>query len=116
MVLYGRNIQPIWDRSCALAGCHSPPALQGGQDLTAGRSYSDLVGVRSTQQPKLRRVVPGDPDMSYLVRKIENGPEITGTIMPQGCDSGTPLGGAVCLSAGDMAAIRKWIEECAQNN
>jgi len=35
--------------------------------------------------------------------------------MPQGCP-GTPAGGAVCLSADDIAAIRTWVTECAQNN
>jgi hypothetical protein len=115
-VLFARNIQPIFDRSCAVAGCHTPPANQGGLDLTSSRSYGNLVGVASTQQNKLKRVVPGDPDKSYVVRKIEGGPGITGTIMPQGCDAGIGLNGAACLSAGDMEAIRQWIKECAQNN
>jgi hypothetical protein len=115
-VLFGANIQPIFDRSCAVAGCHSPPSSQAGLDLVAGRSFGETVGVRSTQLPSARLVVAGRPDDSYLVRKIEGGPNIAGELMPLRCAFGTPLNGAVCLSEGDMTAIRQWVTECAQNN
>jgi hypothetical protein len=114
-VSFAGNIQPIFDRSCALGGCHSGPAPTGGQDLTAGHSYKQSVNVRSTQQPKLKRVLPGNPDDSYMVRKIRGGPNISGVMMPQGCP-GAPLNGAQCLSADDIAAIVQWVTECAPNN
>src|SRR5262245_64445845 len=46
-------------------------------------------------RPGLLIVKPGDPDASYLVRKIEGTRGISGLQMPQGCP-GTPSGGAVC--------------------
>ena len=67
------------------------------------------------QKPNARQVVPGRPDDSYLLQKIEGTPGIVGVIMPQGCP-GAPLGGARCLTADEMAAIRTWISECAPNN
>jgi hypothetical protein len=85
-------------------------------DLTAGRSYGELINGRSTQMRNRRLVVPGKPDESYLVRKIEGGPNIAGELMPLRCEFGTPLNGAVCLTAGEMAAIRQWVLECAQND
>ena len=78
-------------------------------------SYGATVNVPSTQQPQVLLVKPGDADDSYLVRKIEGAPGISGLQMPQGCP-GTPFGGAVCLSADEITAIRTWITECAQNN
>jgi len=114
-VSFATNIQPIFNRSCALAGCHVGPVPTGGQDLTAGVAYSQSVNVASTQQPRLKRVKPGDPANSYLVRKIQGGPNISGVLMPQGCP-GAPLNGAQCLSPDDIAAIVQWIVECAQNN
>ena len=50
--------------------------------------------------PALLRVNPGNPDESYLVRKIEGGPDIAGGQMPLG---GTPL------SEGLIGMVRGWI-------
>jgi hypothetical protein len=114
-VSFSSNIQPIFNRSCAVAAsCHAGPG-SADLDLTAGVAYGQTVNVPSTQQKNLKRVNPGNPENSYLVRKIQNGPNISGTIMPQGCPA-TPLSGAQCLSADDMDAIVQWITECAPNN
>jgi hypothetical protein len=67
------------------------------------------------QKPDARQIVPGRLDQSYLLQKIEAAPGIVGVPMPQGCP-GAPLGGARCLTGDEMAAIRTWITECAQNN
>lgn len=69
----------IFDLFCI--GCHPPNA---GLDLERGNSHGNLVNVPSTQQPALVRVKPGDPDASYLYRKITGGPGISGSRMPQG--------------------------------
>jgi hypothetical protein len=41
-VSYSSDLQPLWDKNCALSGCHVP----GGQVpyLTADVSYDQLVG------------------------------------------------------------------------
>jgi hypothetical protein len=116
-ISYSQNIQPIYNRSCALAGCHTGPVAAGSLDLTAGKSYRQTVNVPSSQQPKLKRIAPGNPTNSYLVRKIGGAPgtSFSGVLMPQGCP-GTPLNGAQCLSADDIAAIVQWVTECAPNN
>ncbi len=44
-----------------------------GLDLRAGASYSDLVSVSAQSEPILR-VIPGNPDGSYLVMKLEGPP------------------------------------------
>jgi hypothetical protein len=111
-ICFATNIQPIFDRSCAQAGCHSGAVPAQALDLSAGRSLQQIVGVKSTEVLRLFRVKPGAPDQSYLVQKIENAPGIAGVLMPQGCP-GNPLQGAQCLSADDVAAIRTWITECA---
>jgi hypothetical protein len=110
-----RNVQPIYDRSCALSGCHLPPTLNGGLDLSASRSYSQTVRVSSQQIPRIKRVKPADPDNSYLFQKIIGTPGIAGVLMPQGCP-GTPLNGATCLTPDEKDAIRTWILECAPKN
>jgi hypothetical protein len=59
--------------------------------------------VPSTEVPAILRVVPGNPDDSYLVQKIE-GTASVGAQMP--------LGGPE-LSDDEIAAIRQWITDGA---
>jgi hypothetical protein len=113
-VSFANNIQPIYNRSCALAGCHIPPVLNAGLNLAPGAAYGDTVNVNSTQRPNLKRIKPGDPANSYLLRKV-TGQNISGVLMPQGCP-GTPLNGAQCLTPDEIDAIQTWILECAPNN
>ena len=111
-VSFNGNIQPIFNQSCATTSqCH---AVNGAQDLdlSQGHSIQNTVNVKSTEQPKLLRIKPGDPDVSYLYQKIIGAPTISGILMPQGCP-GTPLGGAVCLDNNQISAINQWIVECA---
>lgn len=98
----------IFTPTCS--GCHTG----GGSSLPSSMNLSDaaathaaLVGVASTEQPALQRVTAGDPDASYLVRKLEGGPSITGARMPLG---GAPLDAAL------IANVRAWITAGAPNN
>jgi hypothetical protein len=113
-VSFANNIQPIYARSCALAGCHVPPVLNAGLDLSPAVAYAETVRVKSTQRTNEDRIRPGDPDRSYLFRKL-TGDDITGVLMPQGCP-GSPLNGAQCLTPDEIEAIRTWILECAPQN
>jgi hypothetical protein len=116
-IFLSRNIQPIFNVSCATsAACHVGALAAADLDLSAGASWDQIVNVRSSEQPRVFRVLPGEPDDSYLVQKIEDAPTIEGQPMPLGCDVGVPQGGAVCLEADDIAAIRMWITECAPDN
>ena len=97
----------IFDASCV--GCHTSQGRSpaGGLDLRAEVSYGNLVNVASQGKPSAVRVVPGSPAGSYLIHKLEGGPDIVGSRMPFG---GTPL------TPGQIAVIRQWIESGAQNN
>jgi hypothetical protein len=87
--------------------CHIGASAPEGLQLDAAHSYNLLVGVPSNEQPSLLRVKPGDPDNSYVVRKIE-GPSagITGAQMPY---METPLPQAT------IDAIRQWVTNGAPN-
>ncbi len=106
-VSFAAVVQPIFDQSCALAGCHSSGSAAGGLVLAAGSAINNIVGVPSSQQPALNRVASGDPENSYLVRKIEGTSGISGGRMPL---NRSPL------SAAQIASIRTWITEGAENN
>ena len=104
--LFGTIQETIFTPACATSGCHSGPGAPDGLDLSAGSAYADIVNVASVQMPNLRRIRPGNPDASYLVRKIE-GIGIVANRMPLG---GPPL------SAQQIDLIRQWVTEGAENN
>jgi hypothetical protein len=73
---------------------------------STANSYAALVNVASLQVA-LDRVEPGNPDDSYLIRKLEGGPGITGVRMPQG---------GPFLDQATIDTIRQWIADGAPNN
>jgi mono/diheme cytochrome c family protein len=87
--------------------CHVPGGTGSFMILdTAEHSYQSLVDVPSLEEPSLDRVEPGDPELSYIVHKIEGRPTIQGDPMPPPPESR--------LDADQIAAIRAWIENGAE--
>lgn len=88
--------------------CHHGALAPQGLHLDATQtSYANLVNVASQEQPQLKRVLPGNPDDSYIVHKIE-GTQESGNQMPNGCPSSEP-----CLDHDTIAVIRQWIADGA---
>ena len=65
-VSYRRDVQPLFDAKCVT--CH--PVAYPYLDLRPGRSYRQLVGVVSPLSPAFERVLPGRPDLSYLLTHL----------------------------------------------
>jgi hypothetical protein len=86
------------------AGGRNPPQ---GLSLEPAVAYNNLVSVPSRQKPTLMRVVPGDPDASYLIHKLEGRADIVGTPMPRG---------DVRLTEGQILVIKRWIALGARND
>jgi hypothetical protein len=89
--------------SCHVAGGPAAFLL-----LTEGVSYNNLVNRTSGAKPGAIRVIPGDPDNSYLVQKLEGAPGIVGQRMPR---TSGPF-----LTSGQVSIIRRWIELGANND
>src|SRR5215475_757058 len=51
--------------------CHIGASAPEGLQLDADHSYALLVGVASNEQPLVKRVEAGDPDSSYIIRKLQ---------------------------------------------
>jgi hypothetical protein len=62
-VSFTADVQPIFDRKCV--ACH--PVSYPYLDLREGRSYDDLVRVTAATAPAFERVLPGRPELSYLL-------------------------------------------------
>ena len=88
--------------NCAVSGCHVGSNPPEGLDLSAGKSYDNLVSVAS-QQSSLLLVDPGISSDSWIIKKVT----ADGTsLMPPG----SPLSAAV------VDSIKKWIDEGADND
>jgi uncharacterized protein (TIGR03118 family) len=84
-------------------GCHSGGGggLPGSMNLSStAATYNALVNVASEQVGSLSRVQPGNPDVSYLVRKLE-GTQTVGERMPQG---------GPFLNQATINQVRSWIQ------
>jgi len=88
------------------AECHAGASPRAGLDLSEGQAYGNIVEVASGQVPELFRIDPGNPDDSYLVRKIEGTNSVGGRM---------PLDGPF-LDQETIDTIRQWVSEGARNN
>lgn len=96
--------QNIFNRKCAIPGCHTGSAPGGNLNLSAGAAYNNLINVNSSYGPP--RVAPGDLDNSVLYQKITGNSQF---------GSRMPLGGSA-LSQEEIKAIADWILAGAPNN
>lgn len=94
----------------ACINCHTDQGRtpSAGLVLREGASFNAVVGVPSRNKPGETLVVPGNPDASYIVRKLEGGPDIVGERMPR---TGGPY-----LTSGQMLVLRRWIQQGAKND
>jgi hypothetical protein len=94
----------------ACVNCHTNVGRtpSGGMNLTHAVAYDQIVNVPSSRKAGAIRVVPGDPEKSYLVHKIEGLPDIVGLRMPF---SGPPF-----LTDGQILILKRWIELGAPRN
>jgi hypothetical protein len=104
---YSADIQTVWNTVPGCAGCHG---ASGGLSLGQGVSYGNLVNVIGIGFvcSSLKRVAPGDPDNSVLIRKMEG--TACGNRMPRG--NGTYFD----LNPGLVIRVRSWILAGAAND
>ena len=62
-VSFRADVQPILDAKCV--SCH--PASYPYLDLRAGRAWAQLVRVPAATASAYERVIPGNPELSYLL-------------------------------------------------
>jgi hypothetical protein len=93
-VSFSREIQPIFDRKCT--ACH--PVSYPYLDLRRGRAYDELVRVPAKTAPAFERVLPGRPELSYLLTHPPD-PSLEGLLSPA-----------------EREAIAAWIRKGARNN
>jgi hypothetical protein len=91
---FSSDVQPIFDAKCT--SCH--PVSYPYLDLRRGHSYGDLVRVSAATRPAFERVLPGRPELSYLLIHPPD-PSLRGL-----------------LGAEDRKTIAAWIQAGASND
>ena len=100
-VSFSNKIQPLFNSQCT-GSCHGS---NGGLSLAAGSSYTNLVNIQAQSScVSLKRVLPNDAANSVLYKKVSG--TTCGEQMPQGSS----------LNASDIALIKDWINQGANNN
>src|SRR6267378_3245921 len=83
----------VFNVNCAVSGCHGGAGAQQGLRLDPGFSAGNLI-----------RVVPGDPDASFLIQKLQGADGLLGERMPDG---------GPYLTTAKINVIRQWIQDGA---
>jgi len=96
----------IFDHHC-VTDCHEATSPAANLRLNPGKSHENLVNVASKQVTSQVRVIPGNADRSYLVRKLEGGPGIVGDQMPRL---------APARPQAEIDQVRVWITRGAPND
>lgn len=88
-------------KTCARSGCHSGASPAAGMDLSSAvQVYANWVNVMQTASSTCGltfRVVPGNPDGSVVIHRLE------GT-----CESQMPIGGPF-LTGDELSQFRQWV-------
>jgi len=79
----------------------------GGMSLDHDVAYASLVNMPSSRKPGATRVIPGDPENSYIVHKVLGLSDIVGVRMP--------FAGPY-LSDGQILILKRWIATGAPRN
>ncbi len=94
-VSYLQSVQPLFDCSCSYSGCHDD-----GTKIERGFSLTDFGNFRYSHI-----IIPGDPDASPLIRRIEGLPP--GNPMPPDREP---------LNLNQKNGMRRWVLQGAQYN
>ena len=87
----------------ACVTCHTPVGRMpaGGLNLVTD-PYGALVNAVSTGKRDMLRVVPGNPEASYLIHKLQGRSGIAGERMP--------FNGPPFLTSSEIHVVKRWIE------
>jgi hypothetical protein len=97
---YAKDVEPIIVKACS--ECHGGDSPKKGLDLSGGKGFEHLVGVKGQEVPEMLLVKAGDPAGSYLWLKVTH----TAT---QGKGMPRTLFGAKKLPQAELDVIQNWI-------
>lgn len=101
--------QKVFNQSCVFSSCHSKLGRRGNLVLEPGKSYSNLVNAPAENEVARAagkiRVVPGNPEQSFLIQKLTRPGPGEGEFMPYATEG---------LPEDKIQLVRKWIKDGAK--
>ena len=96
--------EKIFVKKCSLYTCHSSAFYDksGNLDLSGKNTYINLINIPSSTFPEIIRILPGKPDESLLMQRLE-GKIIISVPLERNC-----------VTKKEIETIRKWIENGAK--
>lgn len=104
---FKNDILPIFNASCVV--CHQSGKSPAGLSLEPNMAFQNLVNTPSAQSA-LMRVVPGAPEKSYLINKLQ------GTQAQAGGSGALMPYNAPRLPDSQINLIQQWIKAGASND
>jgi len=116
-VSFASDVLPVFERTCTFSACHGSAqgsnngvflGTRGGGSDT-GKVHAALVGGTSSQLLSMRLVTPGDPDRSFLLRKLDGDTcALDAECVGGSCGQRMPRG-SDALDGTEREIIRRWI-------
>ena len=94
--------------ACVTCHTNTGKTPSGGLNLNHDVAYDQCVNMPSRGKPSATRVIPGDPENSYMIHKLEGLSDISGRRMP--------FNGPPYLTDGQILIIKRWIAIGAPRN
>ncbi|WP_394830633.1 hypothetical protein LVJ94_29415 [Pendulispora rubella] len=113
---FKETVHPILAQSCSLTACHG--SKESNLGIYIPSSPNDVHAALLTASPTARGaqfVVPGNPDASYLMMKIDGTQAQLAATCSGTCGAQMPLD-LPALSDTERASIRAWILAGAKND
>jgi hypothetical protein len=105
MLTFAKDVSPILQSKCG--GCHGTDGMLSVATLTAVSGATSTANCAKNVSKK--RVVPGDPTMSFLYLKVSTPTAMLGA----NCGNQMPRNGPPFLSTADQTTIKNWIMQGA---
>ncbi|HKP61094.1 MAG TPA: hypothetical protein VJV78_30395 [Polyangiales bacterium] len=113
--VFHEQVRPIFEKTCS--SCHSESSPEAGMALggqiTSANVVKGLVNVTAMHGGQFKRVVPGDPDRSWLYLKIAGMAAAAGCMGAMCNAQVMPPAGQVTVSQADLTKVRQWIMDGA---
>jgi hypothetical protein len=107
--VFATEVAPIFTARCGGSVCHGADSPTLGLSLAGAQASvvrEGMVGRPSAELPTMALIEPGEPDQSWLYRKVSGN--FDGVDCNIASCSRMPLGGAT-LTADELERIRSWI-------
>ncbi len=101
-------------RGCAGSNsCHAGNHPKERLDLTTEESFLAMVGTESVQKPGMNLVEPFEPELSYLLSKLE-GKNMAPSPRTGAASVQMPMGSSMGLCPEKIQVVKEWILNGAQ--